>query len=236
MSPSYKSQIGELTTALAASNASVSVLKTQERNARQGLITVYRAVGAVWGKLASLPGHPAVLDSDPGFLTAKNLNPHNIDVMTDHILAGLEGILRGCGELALTSAAVGEALSIAPELIQTHHDGVEAYDPLDLSSPLLHLTNALDWLEKEDQQLRAQVRTSQAARLSAYETSLIETDVGGITPPRSEPDAGKNNSPPDALVPAIERTIPATPPEDTSPAPQKATGKRPIAVRVRKPR
>jgi hypothetical protein len=169
MSPSYKQQVSELLTALATSNAEVQVLKTREKNTREALCTVYRGVSAMWAGLRKQETLSELQEIDaPGFLTTTDLPVGNVEIMTDHILIALGHMLRASGKASLLLKDLQVELDKSQEILQTHKDGLESHQPIDLRSPLNHLTNALTWLDEEDQKLRVQIRVSQEAQLEHY--------------------------------------------------------------------
>jgi len=178
MPQSYKQQVSELRDALAVSNAELAVCKTELRDTKTALSSVYRATSAVWLQLSRIDTLSEHIKGEVGFLDHPTLVGQNTEVMTDHVLCALGQIATGAGDAALTLRGVQYELSLSEEVVQNHKDAIEVYSAADLKSPLAHLTNALDQLDKEDQKLRVQIAQSEAKRYESYKATvdLLETD------------------------------------------------------------
>jgi len=178
MPQGYKQQVSELRDALTVSNAELAVCKTELRDTKTALSSVYRATSAVWLQLSRIDTLSEHIKGEVGFLDHPTLVGQNTEVMTDHILCALGQIATGAGDAALTLRGVQYELSLSEEVIQNHKDAVEVYSTADLKSPLAHLTSALDQLDKEDQKLRVQIAQSEARRYESYKATVDLLEAG----------------------------------------------------------
>lgn len=168
MAPSYKNQIVALREALTQSNAELQVAKADAAKSRTSASTIYRGISASWRNLKRIDCLREYLTSEATFLDEATLRGQNLEVMTDHMLVGLEQIVTACAQIGLTIERIRPELEASEEIVQTHRDASDIVCEIDLASPLGHLNRAFEWIEAEDQKIRAQVQASQELRYDSY--------------------------------------------------------------------
>jgi len=197
MPQSYKQQVSDLRDCLALSNAELSVSRTELRNAKTAVSSVYRAMSAAWMQLSKIETLNKHITGEVGFLDQPTLTGQNLEVMTDHILSGLQHIALGAGEAGLELRGIKHELTLSDDVVQTHRDAVDTYSLADLKSPLDHFTNALDLLEKEDQQLRVQIAYSENKRYESFKTTVeLLEEKGNVKSSSVEAELLHTDTPP----------------------------------------
>lgn len=172
MAPSFKNQIIELRDALTLSNCELVVAKKDAGEALTALSTVYRAMRLTWHQLRKIDSLKEEFEFQGSFLDDGTLRGRNVGVMTDHILTALEQIATAAAKAGFSLEEIKTEVEASAEGVQVHKDGLQQGYEVSLSSPLLRLNRICEWIDEEDQQIKAQIRASHEARLQGYRLSL----------------------------------------------------------------